>query len=136
MSFALICFVAFSGHLPSLVLSFFFIIYIFLTLLHAGSQFPNQGLNLDPLQWKCGVLSPGPPGKVPGSLILEGKSIPEVEKIMRNNVFSKENYQQGCVDGSFSFLACEVILVDKEKKPELGLPETQRHQASSELSLI
>jgi len=42
---------------------------------------------------------------------------------MRNNVFSKENYQQGSVDGRFSFLACEVILVDKEKKPELGLPE-------------
>ena len=55
---------------------------------------------------------------------------------MRNNVFSKENYQQGSVGGRFSFLACEVILVDKEKKPELGLPETQRHQASSELSLI
>ena len=42
---------------------------------------------------------------------------------MRNNVFSKENYQQGSVDGRFSFLPCEVILVDKEKKPELGLPE-------------
>ena len=55
---------------------------------------------------------------------------------MRNNVFSKENYRQGCVDGGFSFLACEVILVDKEKRPELGRPETQRHQASSELSLI
>ena len=56
--------------------------------------------------------------------------------VCRNNVFSKENYQQDSVDGRFSFLACEVILVDKEKKPELGLPETQRHQASSELSLI
>ena len=55
---------------------------------------------------------------------------------MRNNVFSKENYRQGCVDGGFSFLACEVILVDKEKRPELGQPETQRHEASSELSLI
>ena len=25
--------------------------------------FPNQGSNLGPLQWKCGVLSTGPPGK-------------------------------------------------------------------------
>ena len=30
---------------------------------HVGSQFPDQGLNLCPLQWKCGVLTTGPPGK-------------------------------------------------------------------------
>lgn len=66
----------------------------------------------------------------------EGKGIPEVEKIMRNNVFSKENYQQGCVDGSFSFLACEVILWTKRRNQNLACQETQRHQASSELSLI
>ena len=28
-----------------------------------GIQFPNQGLNLGPLHWECGVLAPGPPGK-------------------------------------------------------------------------
>ena len=26
-----------------------------------GSLFPNQGYNLSPLQWKCGVLTTGPP---------------------------------------------------------------------------
>ena len=28
----------------------------------AGSYFPNQGLNLCPQQWKCEVLTTGPPG--------------------------------------------------------------------------
>ena len=30
---------------------------------HVGSQFPKQGLNPGPLQWKHGVLITGPPGK-------------------------------------------------------------------------
>ena len=30
---------------------------------HEESQFPDQGLNLCPLQWKHGVLTTGPPGK-------------------------------------------------------------------------
>ena len=30
---------------------------------YAGSQFPDQGLNLCPLQWKRRVLTTGPPGK-------------------------------------------------------------------------
>ena len=30
---------------------------------HVGSQFPDQGSNLRPLQWKHGVLTTGPPGK-------------------------------------------------------------------------
>ena len=30
---------------------------------HAGSSFPNQGWNPCPLQWKCGILTTGPPGK-------------------------------------------------------------------------
>ena len=30
---------------------------------HAGSQFPHQGLNPRPLQWKSGVLTTGPPRK-------------------------------------------------------------------------
>ena len=30
---------------------------------HTGSEFPDQGSNLCPLQWKCGVLTTGPPGK-------------------------------------------------------------------------
>ena len=28
----------------------------------AGSQFPAQGQNTDPLQWRCRVLTAGPPG--------------------------------------------------------------------------
>ena len=30
---------------------------------HAESQLPDQGSNLHPLHWKCGVLTTGPPGK-------------------------------------------------------------------------
>ena len=30
---------------------------------HAAFLFPNQGLNLWPLQWKCDILTTGPPGK-------------------------------------------------------------------------
>ena len=29
----------------------------------AGSLFPNQGSNQDPLRWKLGVFTTGPPGK-------------------------------------------------------------------------
>ena len=36
------------------------------TAQHAGSEFPNQRLNPCPLQWKCGVLTTGPPGKSRG----------------------------------------------------------------------
>ena len=35
---------------------------------YAGSQFPHQGWNPSPLQWKCGVLTSGPPGKSPKTL--------------------------------------------------------------------
>ena len=30
---------------------------------HAGSLTRDQGSNMCPLQWKCGVLTTGPPGK-------------------------------------------------------------------------
>ena len=32
---------------------------------HVGSSFPNQGLNLSPLHWKCRVLDTGLPWKFP-----------------------------------------------------------------------
>ena len=32
------------------------------TAQHVGSQFPDQGSNPCPLQWKCGVLTTGLPG--------------------------------------------------------------------------
>ena len=35
----------------------------FLAARHVGPQFPNQGSNPCPLQWKCGVLTTGRPGK-------------------------------------------------------------------------
>ena len=34
------------------------------------AQFPDQGLNLGPLHWECGVLATGPLGKSP-SVVLE-----------------------------------------------------------------
>ena len=39
---------------------FFFFCY---AAWHVGSQFSHQGLNPHPLQWKCGVLTTGLPGK-------------------------------------------------------------------------
>ena len=35
----------------------------FFAVRYAGFQFSDQGLNLCPLQWECGVLTTGPPGK-------------------------------------------------------------------------
>ena len=35
---------------------------IFLAARHVGPLFPDQGSNPCPLQWKCGVLTTGPPG--------------------------------------------------------------------------
>ena len=44
-------------------ISFHFIIFFGHAARHVGSWFPNQGLNLSPLQWKLRVLTTGPPGK-------------------------------------------------------------------------
>ena len=51
-------------------LSLFFLVAGYESLLVAfellvaacGIQFPDQGLNLDPLHWEHGVLATGPPG--------------------------------------------------------------------------
>ena len=47
---------------PSL---FYFIVFIlfFWAALHSTRNFPDQGSNPRPLQWKHGVLTAGPPGK-------------------------------------------------------------------------
>ena len=37
---------------------------------HVGSSLPNQGLNLCLLQWKWGVLTPGPLGKSQGPFLI------------------------------------------------------------------
>ena len=44
---------------------FFFFFFLFLATWLAGSyqQFPKKGSNPCPLQWKCRVLTTGPPGK-------------------------------------------------------------------------
>ena len=60
---------------PAWVCLFKKIIYLFKfifghTARHAGSQFPDQGSNLCPLQWKRRVLTTGPPGKSPGVCLL------------------------------------------------------------------
>ena len=36
---------------------------VFFWLRHAGSQFPDQGLNPCPLHWEHKILTTGPPGK-------------------------------------------------------------------------
>ena len=40
----------------------FFYLFICRSVWHVGCQFPDQGLNPYPLQWKCRVLTTGPPG--------------------------------------------------------------------------
>ena len=49
-----------SSSFKTSLLWFFFFFFDWLWL--AESQDPNQGLNPCPLQWKCGVLTTGPPG--------------------------------------------------------------------------
>ena len=44
-----------------------FFLFVCSAMWHVGSQFPNQGLNSDPLHWEHGVLTTGPPGS-PGLL--------------------------------------------------------------------
>ena len=41
----------------------FFNLIFWLTMWHVGSQFPHQGSNPHPLQWKHGVLTTEPPEK-------------------------------------------------------------------------
>ena len=48
---------------PSHSFFFFFPLIFGSNIQHAGSWFPNQGLNLHPLHWKYEVLTTGPPEK-------------------------------------------------------------------------
>ena len=41
----------------------------------AGSELPDQGSNLCPLQWKRGVLTTGPPGNSPIIYLLEMRKL-------------------------------------------------------------
>ena len=58
--------------LPCSLFLFFKLLYLFFghTSQYTGSQFPVQGLNLGPVQWKLRVLTTGPPGNAPCSLFL------------------------------------------------------------------
>ena len=63
-----------SGAQPSEALCFIcFFLLLRCTLQPVGFQFPNQGLNLQPLQWKPRVLTSGSPGtSKKGSLLFDG----------------------------------------------------------------
>ena len=50
--------------LNGILFCFIFFFWLHCTA-HVGSQFPNQGSNPHPLQWKHRVLTAGPPGKSP-----------------------------------------------------------------------
>ena len=45
-------------------------IYMCIYLPMSHSMFPDQGLILCHLHWRCGVLTPGPPGKSPSIALL------------------------------------------------------------------
>ena len=38
---------------------------------YVGSYFPNQGLNLCPLPWKCRVLTVGPAGESSDKILIQ-----------------------------------------------------------------
>lgn len=52
-----------SSNPPLVVLKCGFSAFPFFWLWHTGSQFPEQGSNQCPMQWKCEVLTTGPLGK-------------------------------------------------------------------------
>ena len=60
------------------------------TLLHAGSQFPDQGSNLCPLHWEHRVLTTGPPGKSQSQtfLVMSFKSLKNTENFKINEMIS------------------------------------------------
>ena len=65
------------------------ILFLFLfgcTAWHAGSWFPDQGLNPCPLQWKWGVLITGPPGKSLNILYLNCRGYGTTAYICQNSL--------------------------------------------------
>ena len=47
----------------------------------AGSQFPDQKLNLCPLPWKCRVLTTGPPGKSQHQVLKDEQELAEEREV-------------------------------------------------------
>ena len=69
-------------HPPTTSLSFHFLqdafclfFFFFFAIPRGMWNFPDQGLNPCPLQWKRGVLSTGPPGKSPRCLLLKREQL-------------------------------------------------------------
>ena len=57
-----------SCHYLGLLLTFFF---LFLAIPHCSREFPDQGLNSCPQQWKCRVWATGTPRSTPTALVLD-----------------------------------------------------------------
>ena len=61
------------------------------TMQLSGSQFPDQGLNPSPQEWKCWVLTTGLPGNSSGcKVILEKQSYQEDVKRLLGRLSNKE----------------------------------------------
>ena len=73
---------------------------------------PGQGLNLCPLQWKCGVLTVGPPGKSP-------LGCPERRMIFLwwNGLGMWVCYEESLQLSAFMWSVVEKILMDSLKSP-------------------
>ena len=83
----------------------------FLFLCHAvwpeGPQFPDQGLNPRPLQWKCGALTTGLPGKALGKLL---KLTPwgSISDLVNQNLLERVPRAFKCLLSSLSDFGCWV----------------------------
>ena len=89
------------GYSPLAFLSSFFYIWLLQVLLAAhgifsckllvaacGIWFSDQGSNLVPLHWECGLLATGPPGKSPHSILLGPRSSSSLHFFFPLSVFS------------------------------------------------
>ena len=80
-----------------------FCFFVLATMQHVGSQFPDQGLNLCPLQLKCRVLPTGPPGK-----FQKGNCLGGMPKILSRLI--NENKMKKKVTENFPFLSMSHII--------------------------
>ena len=91
---------------------------------HVESQFP-EGSNLHPLHWKCGVLTPGLPGKSRESLDFKEKSV-ELEKKYQKLHILGENL--GEAERTFSANSQKDLVGCVSPLPLLLLDTAQRRQ--------
>ena len=83
---------------------FFFFFFFGCAAPHVGSQFPNQGSNPHPLQWKRRVPTTGPPGKSPGIFILNGMKL--LETVMLDHTAENEKFPNCFV----SYISRKILL--------------------------